>query len=138
MKAYTDGACRGGNPGETSCAFAVFDSTGNLVDSGKHYLGPELHTNNHAEYMGLFSLLMWADRMSVRNLDIYCDSKLVVHQVNGDWQVNMKELQNLASTCYALKVRGGHTLSHIHGHSGDPGNDYVDKLCNEVLDHEGK
>lgn len=137
MKAYTDGACRGGNPGETSCAFAIFDGNAVFMADSK-YLGPELHTNNYAEYQGLLMLLGWAREHGVENLEIFSDSKLVVNQINGTWKVNDPNLAAFAATAYALKVRGGHTLRHIHGHSGDPGNDYADKLCNEVLDHEGK
>lgn len=134
MKAYTDGACRCGNPGETSAAWAVF-SCGSVVQESGHYLGPELHTNNYAEYQALLDLLKWAMLNELKGLDIFCDSKLVVEQTNGNWVVNgsLKTFQLEAS---ALLLRGSHTLTHIRGHQGDPGNEYVDKLCNEVLDEE--
>ena len=138
VKAYCDGACRCGNPGETSCAFAVFDYEGQITPRIKKrfYLGPELHTNNYAEYQGLLHLLNWAHDQGVNGLDIYCDSKLVVNQVSGSWAVNSPEIAHLFVRAYALYVRGKHILHHVHGHSGDPGNEYVDKLCNEVLDEE--
>lgn len=137
MKAYTDGACRCGNPGETSAAFAVFYPGGEILQSHARYLGPELHTNNYAEYMGMLDLLRWAMLNGpYTNLDIFCDSKLVVEQVKGNWKVNEPSLAPFQREAHALFIRGGHTLTHIRGHQGDPGNEYVDRLCNEVLDAE--
>ena len=136
-KAYCDGACRAGNPGETSCAFAVFNGD-NLYTSASRYLGPELHTNNYAEYQGLLDLLKWANQFGMLNLEIFCDSRLVVEQVNDDWDVNSEDLKPLWLLAYTLRIRGNHTLRHIKGHSGDPGNEFVDKLCNEALDKVGK
>ena len=138
MKAYTDGACRCGNPGETSCAFAVFNSTGEVVHQFSTYLGPEMHTNNYAEYQGLLHLLRWAFGFYHYGLDIYCDSNLVVQQVLGKWKMTEKSLhlQPFQEESYALLVRGCHRLHHIKGHNGDPGNECVDKLCNLVLDEE--
>lgn len=141
MHAYCDGACRVGNPGETSCAFAVVSSNYKItpyencvIAKGSRYLG--IHTNNFSEYTGLLDLLRWADQHGVVNLDIYCDSKLVVNQVSGDWKMNSEELAPLRNLAYAMMVRGRHTLHHVHGHSGDLGNEYVDLLCNEALDKE--
>ena len=138
VKAYTDGACRVSNPGQTSCAWVIFQEDDNGPKyEGSRYLGPELHTNNYAEYQGLLDLLKYAAKHKIMGLEIYCDSKLVVNQVNDVWDVNSQELMPLCVLAYALRIRGGHTLQHIHGHSGDPGNEYVDHLCNEALDKEG-
>lgn len=141
MKAYCDGACRVGNPGETSCAFAVVAHSDDtrafymwVLAQGSRYLG--LHTNNYAEYQGLLDLLRWATANEKTGIDIYCDSKLVVNQVSGDWKMNSEELAPLRNLAYAMMVRGGHTLHHIKGHDGDPGNEFVDALCNEELDKE--
>ncbi len=135
LKAYCDGAARVSNPGECSCAFAVFDG-GTVASQFSTYLGPELYTNNFAEYQGLLHLLRWAESTGTKNLDIYCDSKLIVEQVNDAWDCNSPDLVPLWLEAYALRVRGNHTLEHIKGHSGDPGNEYVDKLCNQALDEE--
>jgi|ERR1035437_5013216 ribonuclease HI len=138
MKAYTDGACRCGNPGETSAAFATFNESELRFPwkSYSRYLGPELHTNNYAEYQGMLDLLRWSETNKVTGLEIFCDSKLVVEQVQGNWKVNEPSLLPFQREAHALFIRGYHTLTHIRGHQGDPGNEYVDKLCNEVLDAE--
>lgn len=138
MRAYTDGACRVSNPGICSCAFAVYTEgiDNDPVYSEAKYLGPELHTNNYAEYQGLLLLLRWLEKNSIRGIQIFCDSKLVVNQVMGAWGVNSEELKPFYLEAYSLRVRGHHVLHHIKGHSGDPGNEFVDRLCNEVLDKE--
>lgn len=137
LEAYTDGACRGGNPGFCSCAFAVFNEDGSLFTSEGRYLGDYPQTNNYAEYQGLLDVLFWSYRTCRGPLHIYCDSMLVVQQVNGEWNINNPALLELRSTAYAMLVSGGHKLTHIKGHSGNLGNELVDQICNEVLDKEG-
>lgn len=132
MKAYTDGACRGGNPGTTSCAWVLYLPNGTICHS--EFLGPELHTNNYAEYMGVLTLLRHLYVDGIANVDIFCDSKLVVEQINGRWKQNSQELKSLRDEAYALLVLGKHTLAHIPGHSGEEGNETADQLCNEELD----
>ena len=142
-RAYTDGACRVSNPGECSAAFVIYDSLSDLpAMHGARYLGPELHTNNYAEYQGLLDLLKWAEAAKVTGLDIHCDSQLVVKQMSGEWQVKHKELQPFRDLAFALLTRGKHCLWWIRGHEQAElledriGNTLVDKMCNEVLDKE--
>lgn len=131
--AYCDGACRKGNPGLCACAFAIYES-GKPVSSAGFFLGPELHTNNYAEYKSLLYLL---SELSIRNLThviIYTDSKLVVEQVNGNWQCRKEDLKPFMHNAYAQLLRGHHQLRHVKGHDGNEGNELVDRLCNETLD----
>lgn len=136
LKSYCDGACRCSNPGQTSCAFAVYEGD-RVIAEGSRYLGPDLRSNNFAEYQGLLDLLKWAEVNTVRGLTIYCDSQLVIKTTKGEWNLNVLALQPLRDLAYALLTRGGHTLEHVKGHSGVVGNERVDFLCNEVLDKEG-
>jgi probable phosphoglycerate mutase len=131
--AFCDGACRGGNPGFTSCAWVLYVD-GADVQHRSTYLGNVRRTNNYAEYHGLLSLLEALFVNSVRNVIIYSDSKLVVNQVNQKWEVNSDDLHPLMSKAYGLLVQGCHVLKHCDGHSGIEGNEQADKLCNEVLD----
>jgi len=142
-RGYTDGACRISNPGQCSCAYAVYDDTSGLpCASSSRYLGPELRTNNFAEYSGLLDLLVWAEAEKVKGIQIHTDSDLVMRQVNGLWKVKHAELQPLRDLAYALLVRGGHILNWIRGHEQAEkledriGNTLVDKMCNEVLDEK--
>jgi ribonuclease HI len=133
--AYTDGACRGGNPGFTSCAWVLYDSAmeGQEVSGGK-YLGPERHTNNYAEYQGLILLLEHLYFSGTRNVIIHSDSELVVNQTLGNWTINQDDLRLFAAKCYGLLTQGCHVLKHIKGHNGDRGNERADALCNAILD----
>lgn len=137
IKAYTDGACRISNPGLCSAAFVVYGEE-NVHNHKQGRVLPGLNTNNIAEYTALIDLLQWADKNTVRNIVIHCDSKLVVEQVNRRWDCLKPELKGLCSLAYGLLVRGGHMLKHVKGHSGVVGNEAVDALCNELLDEYQK
>ena len=133
LTAYTDGACRVSNPGITSCSFVLYN--GSVVDHEESkYLGPELHSNNFAEYQGLILLLEWLYKNSIRNVVIHCDSKLVVNQTLGNWVINQDDLCGFAAKCYGLLTQGCHVLKHCDGHSGVVGNERADQLCNIALD----
>lgn len=133
LTAYTDGACRISNPGLCSCAWVVYSGEDELI-SYREYLGPELHTNNYAEYMGLIRLLEYLHKTGKRNVKIHCDSKLVVEQVNLRWNCTNQHLDKLRTDAYWMLVHGAHMLVHIDGHSGVEGNERADRLCNEELD----
>ena len=132
LTAYVDGACRVSNPGMCSCAFVLFDNGVNIAEDVR-YLGPELHTNNYAEYQGLILLLEWLYVHNTRNVVIHSDSKLVVNQTLHNWECN-GDLKPLMSKAYGLLVQGCHVLKHIKGHEGNLGNERADELCNAVLD----
>lgn len=129
--AYTDGACRVANPGLCSAAWAYYRN-GELLDD---YAWPleGLHTNNQAEYAALVGLLEWLHYTDTRFVTIHCDSKLVVEQVNGRWAVRDALVEPCRRAQNFLSI-GGHTLTHVKGHAGIEGNEYCDKLCNDVLD----
>jgi ribonuclease HI len=99
-----------------------------------HFLGPKLHTNNYAEYQGLIRLLKFLYKARLRNVVIYCDSLLVVNQVNDVWDVNSPDLLPYWQLAYGMVMQGCHVLKHIKGHDGIAGNEEADRLCNEVLD----
>jgi ribonuclease HI len=109
-----------------------------LIAWGSKYLGPDLHTNNEAEYHGLCYLLRWAAVQHVTGMEIFCDSKLVVNQVNDEWEVNTQSLLPMWRLAIALKLRGNHTLNHVKGHSGNEGNELADWFANDALNKEGK
>lgn len=132
FKAYTDGACRLGNPGLCSSAFILYSLGKDPLLKGR--VLPGRNTNNIAEYTALLDFLKWADQHAVRNVVIYSDSELVVNQVNQNYECNKPELKSFMIQCYGLLIRGGHMLKHVKGHSGIEENERVDALCNELLD----
>lgn len=136
ITAYTDGACRGGNPGYTSASFVVYDGDKETFGMGR-FLGQERRTNNYAEYKALLYLLSYLQWFRIRGVTIYSDSQLVVNQVNQEWAINKDELSGMALHAYGLLVRGSHHLEHVKGHDGNKGNERADQLANEALDIAG-
>ena len=137
ITAYSDGACRVSNPGLCSCACIVYEDDKEISHAAR-YLGPELRSNNFAEYMGVLYLLEFL-RDTFEGVAIYCDSKLVVNQINGQWACLKPDLLPLRNRAQLLMLRGRHTIQHIDGHAGHVGNERADFLCNDVLDQvQGK
>jgi ribonuclease HI len=90
---YTDGGCRGNGSetAEAAWAFVVMDGD-KVFWTEKERMG--VATNNDAEYTALIRALGWASRLPViKNIEVRCDSKLVVEQTNGRWSVNEPRLQ---------------------------------------------
>lgn len=136
LSAYTDGACRGGNPGRCSCAFVVYRDGEQMTWSGRAL--PGLNTNNVAEYNALLDLLRWAEACGHTGIEIFSDSALVVNQTNMDWGVSQHapHLLILRNEAFTLLDQGQHTLKLVKGHDGVEGNERADEICNEVLDRE--
>jgi ribonuclease HI len=89
VKVYADGGSRG-NPGPSASGYVLLDMDGStLVDRGV-YLG--ITTNNQAEYQALKFSLEEAQRMHVRNVDVYMDSLLVINQMKGIFKVKNRDL----------------------------------------------
>lgn len=130
-EAFTDGACRKTNPGECAAAWAYYED-GVLVDDSAWTIDG-LNTNNWAEYQGVIGLLEYLTFMETDNVTIHCDSKLVVCQINGLWQVRDTLIEPCTRAQRFMRM-GLHTLVHVKGHAGIEGNEYCDALCNKVLD----
>ncbi|HYX38021.1 MAG: ribonuclease HI family protein [Pseudobdellovibrionaceae bacterium] len=78
---YFDGGSRG-NPGPAAgAAFTAYDGGHERVC----YM--ESATNNEAEYRGLLMAIELAQSLGLTRLELLGDSKLVVMQVTGEWQV---------------------------------------------------
>jgi ribonuclease HI len=85
-----DGGVRGGNPGHAGFA-AVIRMAGQEYVIARPLRG--LKTNNDAEYSGLIVGLKYAAHLGVQEIDITSDSKLVVEQVNGRWEIKQESLR---------------------------------------------
>ena len=91
---YADGASRG-NPGPAAYGSVIYDSSGNLIAELGENLG--IRTNNYAEYQAVIAGLRHISKTwPSSEVLVRMDSKLVVEQLSGRWQIKHPELRELA------------------------------------------
>jgi broad specificity phosphatase PhoE/ribonuclease HI len=124
-----DGGSRG-NPGPAGYGAVVFDATtGEVLAERKQAIG--IDTNNVAEYQGLIAGLTAARELGARTVAVRMDSKLVVEQMSGRWQVKHPSMRPLARQAAEL----GRNFAEL-SFSWIPReqNKYADRLANEAMD----
>jgi ribonuclease HI/probable phosphoglycerate mutase len=132
VRLFSDGACRG-NPGIGGAGAIIFDDSDHVLWEGSEYLGR--CTNNIAEYKALILGLKGALAGGFTNLEVYLDSELLAHQINGLYKVKnenlkvlMKEIHDLMASFESVHVRH---VRRCH-------NELADRLANRAIDeHEG-
>jgi ribonuclease H / adenosylcobalamin/alpha-ribazole phosphatase len=98
-----DGGSRG-NPGPAGYGAVVREAaTGEILLERYASLGTT--TNNVAEYTGLIAGLRAALELPATHVDVRMDSKLVVEQMSGRWQIKNPGLRPLAAEAAALVGR---------------------------------
>jgi ribonuclease H / adenosylcobalamin/alpha-ribazole phosphatase len=98
-----DGGSRG-NPGNAGYGAVVLDpDSGDVLAERSAALG--VTTNNVAEYSGLIAGLKAAAELGADEVDVRMDSKLVVEQMAGRWQIKHPGLRPLAAEAAALVSR---------------------------------
>lgn len=138
--AYTDGGCRG-NPGLGAWAFALVNpATGTALERS----GCESETtNNRMELSGaLEALKALRKEMAVV---LHSDSEYVIkgmrewlpgwkrrgwRRADGKPVANADLWQLLDAEAARHRVR----WTWVRGHAGHPGNEHVDRLCNQAMD----
>ena len=98
-----DGGARG-NPGPAGYGAVVREAATDevLVERAE---GIGVATNNVAEYRGLIAGLQAAADLGAVEVDVRMDSKLVVEQMSGRWQIKHPGLRPLAAQAAALVRR---------------------------------
>lgn len=127
---FFDGGSRG-NPGLAGCGAALFPRGGGApLDTAHAYLGTA--TSNEAEYQGLILGLSLALRHGATDVAICGDSKLVVNQLNGVWQIRNPRLARLLDVvkCDLLPSFGRWEVRHVYREA----NGVADALANEAMD----
>ncbi|MET8351736.1 MULTISPECIES: bifunctional RNase H/acid phosphatase [unclassified Micromonospora] len=98
-----DGGSRG-NPGPAGYGALVRDpGTGEVLAERSESIGTA--TNNVAEYQGLIAGLTAAAELGAAEVDVRMDSKLVVEQMCGRWQIKHPGLRPLAAQAASLVGR---------------------------------
>ncbi|SDP22532.1 probable phosphoglycerate mutase [Nakamurella panacisegetis] len=126
---YADGGSRG-NPGPAGYGSVVVAADGVTVLAERNgYLGRA--TNNVAEYSGLIAGLTAARDLGATEVAVRMDSKLVVEQLSGRWQVKHPDMKPLAATASALLAGfSSWSLTWIPRSQ----NSAADRLANEAMD----
>lgn len=99
VRLYSDGAARG-NPGLAGAGAVLVEPSGQVVDRLGKFLGTQ--TNNYAEYMGLLLGLRRARELSVREVEVFADSELMLRQLGGRYQVKSASLRPLYEEALTL------------------------------------
>lgn len=125
---YADGASRG-NPGPAAYGAVILSETGQiLVELGEN-LG--IRTNNYAEYQAVIAALRHLKaNFPGAEVDIRMDSKLVVEQLSGRWQIKHPELRELAQEAQRIMRGLNVSLSWVPREQ----NSLADAAANRALD----
>jgi ribonuclease H / adenosylcobalamin/alpha-ribazole phosphatase len=125
-----DGGSRG-NPGPAGYGAVVRDAaSGTVLAELSGSLGTT--TNNVAEYSGLIAgLETAADLAPGADVHVKMDSKLVVEQMSGRWQIKHPALQPLASRASAAGRRLGRVTYEWVPRAR---NTHADRLANQAMD----
>lgn len=130
VKLFADGGSRG-NPGPSASGYALLDMNDNVIKKSGVYLG--ITTNNQAEYQALKFGLEEAQKMGVREVDVYMDSMLVVNQMKGIFKVKNRDLWPIHQAIKEqLSLFKKVTFTHVPREL----NKLADGEVNEVLDAE--
>ncbi len=125
-----DGGSRG-NPGRAGYGALVVDAaTGEVLAEVGEAIGRA--TNNVAEYRGLIAGLREAARIAPgADVEARMDSKLVVEQMSGRWQIKHPDLRSLARAAREAASALG-TVSYVW--VPRERNRRADKLANDAMD----
>jgi probable phosphoglycerate mutase len=124
-----DGGSRG-NPGPAAYGALVRDSTtGKLLAELGGSLG--VATNNVAEYHGAIAGLRYVAQLDpTACVEVRLDSKLVVEQMSGRWQIKHPDMRELAKEARSVLPAGQVSYCWVPREQ----NSAADALANEILD----
>ncbi|BCB79012.1 bifunctional RNase H/acid phosphatase [Phytohabitans flavus] len=124
-----DGGARG-NPGPAGYGAVVRDAnSGEVLAERGEALG--IATNNVAEYSGLLAGLRAAADLGAAEVEVRMDSKLVVEQMSGRWQIKNPGLRPLAAQAATL-VRRFDLVTFVW--IPRERNKHADALANKAMD----
>lgn len=123
-----DGGSRG-NPGPAGYGAVVLDESGTVLAERAASIGKA--TNNVAEYSGLIAGLEAALDLGATRVSVRMDSKLVIEQMSGRWQVKHPDMRPLARRAAGLVAQfESVTFAWVPRAK----NKHADRLANEAMD----
>lgn len=128
-KLYTDGGSRG-NPGPSAYAFIICKMDDTVVEKSGKFMGQA--TNNQAEYQGLIAGLNRARELTVKDLQVYMDSELIVRQLSGLYKVKNIQLLPLYNEARKLSEAFNNiSFTHIPRALNQKADGEVNRLLDE-------
>ena len=135
MTIRTDGGSRG-NPGPAAIGIVIEDQTGRSLFEAGYFIGDT--TNNVAEYRAILKGLEEAQRLKGSELTVYCDSQLVVRQLNGQYRVKNPAMQNYHQQVMAqLEHFKRVTFQHVSREENEAADTLVNRALNRRADFIG-
>lgn len=123
-----DGGSRG-NPGCSGSGSVIYYK-GNEIWNRSVYLGDN-HTNNYAEYYGLIYGLIGAKELEIKNLRVQGDSKVIINQLLGRFNVRSPTLKPLYQNAKEqMEYFENMNFEHIYRKK----NKRADELANIAMD----
>lgn len=124
--AHTDG----GNRSKIgACAAVIWRDDGMLFEVEQIFEGSV--TNNFCEYEGVILALRNAYQLEIDDIQIYCDSELVVRQLNGVYGVKDSKIADLYdTTCDLAEAFKRVVIDHVPREL----NTFPDLICNHAMD----
>ena len=124
-----DGGSRG-NPGPAGYG-SVITENGKIIAELYDFIG--IATNNVAEYSGLIAGLTAINNIDpAATIEVKMDSKLVVEQMSGRWQIKHADMRTLAQSARSAHNPALVTYTWIPRDE----NSHADRLANKALDHQ--
>lgn len=129
VKLFTDGGSRG-NPGPSALGFVIMDNKDEIIETGSKYLG--ITTNNQAEYQAVKAGLDACTKYTNGTVNVYLDSQLVAHQMNGIYKIKNRELWPIHQSIKKISEQkfSKVTFTHVPREL----NKDADAMVNEALD----
>ncbi len=125
---HVDGGSRG-NPGPAAAGAIVTGEGGEVLDRVGELIGEA--TNNVAEYRGLLLGIARAQELGATEVEIFNDSELIAHQVNGRYKVKHADMKPLHAEATAELSRfDDWSLTPVRREQ----NAEADAIVNETLD----
>ncbi|HZE86768.1 MAG TPA: RNase H family protein [Methylomirabilota bacterium] len=128
VEIWTDGACI--NNGKPTARAAWAFVSGKTERAGL-VIGKQ--TNNVAEGLAIYKALTWAAEQKHKNIKLHTDSQISIYnlkKLSHQVKMNREIFENIERLINNLHL----TITYVKvlGHSGDPNNDRVDKLANDL------
>lgn len=128
VEIWTDGACINNGTPRARAAWAFVSGT-----TEKAGLVEGKQTNNVAEGLAIYHALVWAAGKGFKTIKLHTDSQISLFNLGKHHslvKVNREIFQNIAEVIdkHNLQIKWVKVL----GHSGEPNNDRVDKLANDL------